>query len=502
MNTFIQALEEQYNYKFTENGALAHRSTGSKVYDMFAFGAAYRERSIEDCILLFKNAFDEDPDLALKCLFYIRDCRGGQGERRFFRICLRWLAQQHPAFLIPLVKHIPEFGRWDDVFELFGTYLEQDACHFIVQQLIKDMVDCHDKKAISLLAKWMPSENAHSKVAKQRAAIIRKYVQASPREYRQMLSSLRAHLNILERLMSENRWDEIEYDKIPSKAGIIYRNAFARHDIQKKYEEFIKDKNTTVNAGTLYPYEVVEKVFEDINETYERGMYHTRRWYEIDDLKREVLNKYWANLPDYLNGASPSMLCVIDTSGSMYGRPLEVAISLGLYTAERMSGDFADSFITFSSEPQFVKTEGVDFVDKVMRIYFNCIIDNTNLTKVFDMLLGNILVNHVKTEDIPKTIVVISDMEIDMGSNWYDKKHALTEMESMREKWAGYGIEMPKLVYWNVNARNNTILDDGPGVSYVSGCSPTIYQSILTGKDGFDLMLDVLLGERYKEIKA
>ena len=105
-NTFMKALEEQYNYKFTVNGALAHRSTGSKVYDLFALGGAYRNRSDEDCIILFEDAFCEDPDLAMKCLFYLRDCRGGQGERRFFRVCYKWLAENEPAAAIQNLEKV------------------------------------------------------------------------------------------------------------------------------------------------------------------------------------------------------------------------------------------------------------------------------------------------------------------------------------------------------------------------------------------------------------
>lgn len=141
-NTFIQSLEEQFNYKFTENGAIALRSTGSKVYDLFAFGGAYRSRSKEDCILLFKEAFEEDPNLALKTLFYLRDCRGGQGERRFFRLCLNWLANEQPAAVIKNLEFIPSMGRWDDLFCLIDTPVEKNAFELIKKQLILDMKDC------------------------------------------------------------------------------------------------------------------------------------------------------------------------------------------------------------------------------------------------------------------------------------------------------------------------------------------------------------------------
>ena len=495
-NTFIEALEEMFNYKFTENGAVAMKSTGSKVYDLFALGGAYRTRSEEDCILLFKNAWEEDPTLAIKALFYLRDCRGGQGERRFFRICLRWLAEVHPTTVVANLVQVPNMGRWDDLFCLFGTKAEPSVLQLIKRQLMLDMQDAIDNKAISLLGKWMPSENAHSKKAKKNAGIIRFYLGMNSKQYRQMLSKLRAHLNVLERLMSANEWDKIEFDKIPSKAGLVYRNAFARRDmIAKKYEAFAKDKTTTVNADTLYPYEIVEKVIKCCG-----GWWADK--FMGSDTERAMLNKYWENQKDYLNGSDVSMMCVIDTSGSMTGRPLDVACSLGLYCAERMTGPFANKYISFSSRPQLIRTEGVDFVDKVMRIYRTNLCDNTDLPRVFDLLLNIVTRSRkAKAEDLPKTLVVISDMEIDFMSNWTEK-NTVHEMEKIRQKWVSYGLELPKLVYWNVNARNNTILDKGPNVSFVSGCSPIIFEQVLTGKTGIELMMHVLMSERYKWIMA
>lgn len=493
-NTFMNALEEQYNYKFTENGALAHRSTGSKVYDMFAFGGAYRSRSDADCMNLFRNAFDEDPDLAIKCLFYLRDCRGGQGERRFFRVCYKWLAKNYPTIAIKNLKYIPEMGRWDDLLCLIGTPVEKEVANLIEKQLTLDIEDTINGKAISLLAKWLPSENAHSKETKEKARWIITNLRLTSRAYRKTLSRLREQIKVLEKLMSANRWDEIEFSKIPSKAGLIYRNAFARRDmIAEKYEQFMMNKNTKINAGTLYPYEIVEKVSKQLD------------WYYGDfqgtKVEREALNKYWENQKDYLNGASPSMLCVVDTSGSMHGRPLDVACSLGLYCAERMTGPFAGKYISFSRYPRLVNCEGHDFVDKVNRIYRDNLCENTDLTKVFNLLLNTALQEGVKREDIPKTICVISDLEIDYMSDW-KTKDLLTEMERVRLKWNSFGLKLPKLVYWNVNARQNTVLDSGPDVSLVSGCSPVIFEMVLTGKTGFDLMLSTLLQDRYKKITA
>lgn len=494
MNTFMNGLQNASNYAVTENGALAHKTTRSAVYDMFALGGAYRKRNDEDCILLFKNALEENETLALKCLFYLRDCRGGQGERRFFRVCYKWLAQKHADVARRNFELISEYGRYDDViYALIGTPLENDALEFIKNQLALDL-EC---KTPSLLAKWLPSENASAVKTKKMGNIIREYLGMTHREYRKTLSILRERINLLERLMSANRWDEIEFDKIPSKAGLIYKNAFARRDIiAKKYEAFAKSEDTKVNASTLYPYDVVHKAVEGT-----RGWGYNFR--DMSDTDRAMVEKYWENLPDYLEGKPCKMMCVVDTSGSMTGSeasaPINVAIGLGMYCAERIGGPFKNHYISFSSRPQLIKIEGVDFVDKVHRIYKTNLCENTDLVKTFRMLKEIALT--AKPEDIPETIVVISDMQIDCGSRFYGSNVA-TEMESMRREWEKAGLKMPKLVYWNVEARGAAnFLDDGPNVTYVSGCSPVIFQQVISGVTGYELMLKKLESARYEAIR-
>ena len=500
MNTFLNEMTNDANYKFTENGGVALKSTRSAVLDMFALCGAYRTRSEADCILMFKNAFAENRELALKCLFYLADCRGGQGERRFFRVCFKWLAKNYPQVAKKNIENIPIYRRWDDViYSCVGTPIEADALDFIKKQFALDIL-C---KTPSLLAKWLPSENASSVETKRMGGIVRNHFGLTHKEYRTKLSELRSRINIVEKLMSEGRWNEIEYDKIPSRAGLIYRNAFARHDIGKKYEEFINNKATKVNAGTLYPYECVAKA--------------TPTYYNMNDIERATIEKYWDNLPDYFGGKQSDMLCVVDTSGSMTGydaaAPINVAISLGIYAAERAGGPFKDHYISFSSTPQLIKIEGVDFVDKVHRIYRTNLCQNTDLVKTFDMLLEIADRPTTREEDIPSTIVVISDMEIDSGSGSYlgrgrgysgvwTEDSAMTEMDKVRAKWAAHGHKLPRLVYWNVAARNNTILDAGPSVSFVSGMSPSIFESIITGKNGYALMLEKLNSERYAAVVA
>lgn len=490
----MNELKEDASYKLTENGAVAKNTTQKKVYDLFAFGGAYRSRSDEDCILLFKEAFEENSKLALKCLFYLGDCRGGQGERRFFRICFKWLANNYPKIAASLIEHIPTYRRYDDIFySCIGTPVENSALAFIKKQLNLD-IRC---KTPSLLGKWMPSENASSKETKRLGGIVREYLGLTHKEYRQVLSELRSRINIVERLMSENRWDEIEFDKIPSKAGLIYKNAFARKDIiAKKYEAFAKDTSTTVNADTLYPYEIVDKAL--------------KASFCYDDTDRAMVEKYWDNQKDYFNGKQSNMICVVDTSGSMRGvgasAPIKIAISLGMYAAERAGGPFKNHYISFSSRPQLIEIRGNDFVDKVKRIYETNLCENTNLTATFDMLLRIADRPDVREEDIPERIVVISDMEIDAMSDWgrdrwgdYNRP-VETEMEKVRRKWAEHGHKLPSLVYWNVDARQNTILDAGEGVTYVSGASPVIFEQVISGKTGWELCLEKLNSERYAKI--
>ena len=516
MNTFLNGMKQVNNFAVTENGALTHFTTMDGLLDLFAMGAAYRTRSDEDVIVLFKKAFDEDPVYALKCLFYIRDVRGGQGERRFFRVATKYLASYDTDAMRRNLIHVPEFGRWDDLFVFIGTPLETDALNIVKHQLALD-VQC---KTPSLLGKWMPSENTSSQKTRKTAAKVRKFIGMTPKQYRKTLSVLRARINVLERLMSEGRWDEIEFDKIPSKAGLKYKNAFARHDIErmkrnpevKSYTDFAKDTTTKVNAKDLYPYEVVAKATEVMGCSY--SYWGSRSAKGMDSTDRLMVNKYWENLADYFNGKTFNGLAVVDTSGSMRGSeasaPINVAISLGMYCAERAKGPFAGHYVSFSSRPQLIEVEGADFCDKVARIWRTNLCENTNIEATFDMLLNTAIANSCSQDDLPQNIIVISDMEFDQGTGHYGYGrfgnqgwNPKTLMEQIRAKWASHGYRMPKIIYWNVQARQNNIPEDigVRDISYVSGMSPSIFETILSGKTGVDLMLEKLDSPRYECIR-
>ena len=501
MNKILNGLKTATNYTYTQNGALTHKSTLNSCLDFFAMGGAMRERSEADIVVMFGNAYSEDPLTAMKLLFYFRDIRGGQGERRLFKVIMRSLASKNPNQVRKNLSLIPEFGRWDDLYVFVGTPLQTDALDLMRKQFVLDL-KC---KTPSLLAKWLKSENASSQETKILGAITRKHFGLSPKQYRRALSELRARINVLERLMSANEWDEIEFDKIPSKAGLIYRNAFARRDlIASKYAEFATSSETKVNAETLYPYEVVEKTLDEFD--YRLGFLGSH-------VERVVLNKYWDNLKDYLADNPMNGIAVVDTSGSMNGNPINVAISLGLYMAERSSGPFANHYISFASRPQLIETSGVDFVDKVERIYKTNLIDNTNIEAVFDLILDTAIKSGASQEELPQNIFIISDMEFDSATTSrpgrageksvrFFKENAETLLENIAIRFAANGYKLPHLIFWNVNAKQDNIpmINANSPISYVSGFSPSIFECVVSGKTGVDLMMEVVNKERYSKI--
>ena len=367
-------------------------------------------------------------------------------------------------------------------------------------------------KTPSLLAKWLKSENTSSVESKRLAAKTRRALGMTHREYRKTLSILRERINVLERLMSAGKWDEIEFDKIPSRAGMIYKNAFARHDIERAksekvvqtYSDFAKDETKKVNAKTLYPYECVAEALK----LFRTGSYwNMRELPPMNDTNRLMVNKYWDNLENYFKEANFNGLAVIDTSGSMVNSdataPINVAISLGLYCAEKAKGPFAGHYVSFASRPQLIETAGVDFCDKVQRIYRTNLVDNTNIEATFDLLLDTAIRNGCKQEDLPQNIIVISDQEFDSARGYYGRgADTRTLMENIERKWLAHGYQIPNLVFWNVACRHDNIpMTVKDGVSFVSGFSPSIFQQIMSGKTAFDLMYEVLDNERYACVK-
>jgi hypothetical protein len=307
-----------------------------------------------------------------------------------------------------------------------------------------------------------------------------------------MLSALRRQIGIVEQKISDNEWGAIEYDKIPSKAGLQYRNAFRRHD-GDRYERFLEQVASgekTINASTLYPYEIVEKC--GYGYGYNRA----------DDTNIKTLDALWNALPNYFEGNDGVRgMVVADVSGSMYGRPMEVSVSLAIYTAERNTGPFAGKYITFSQSPKLVTVKEGTIADKVNQVMRTDVGYNTNVKAVFNSILRAAQKGNFSQEDMPTHLYMVSDMEFDSANSGHADER-LFETIAREYKEAGY--DMPFLVFWNVNSRNNQqpMSMDQRGFQLVSGCSPSIFTSLLSNKavSAYELMLEVLGSERYEPI--
>lgn len=509
MSDLLNAMKKDTNYGYTENGAVKHNSTLDKVLDMFAMGGSYRNRTDKEVEILFGDAYRQNKELALKCLFYLRDVRGGQGERRFFRVAYKWLCRNDEQVARINLGFVPEFGRWDDLIDIIYEFRKTN--YAIVKagmlQIITQLSLDESCKTPSLLAKWMPSENASSKETKAKAHWIRTYTKKDSKQYRKMLSELRKKINILETLMSENRFDEIEFDKIPSVAGIRYRNAFARKEVTAaRYAAFMADKKTTVKAATINPVDIAAQILGD--------GYWSKSLTQVDI---DTLCKYWDNLTDYYQGREENAIAMIDVSGSMYGQPLHAAVGMGAYVAEKSHGPFANHFITFSQHPQLVEFSGDNIVDKIRRCVDAEWGMNTNVEAAMDLILDTAIKNHLSQKDLPARLYIFSDMEFDacMSDNSIDefelsylwrfkksKESYETLFETIEKRFEEAGYEMPQITFWNLNARSNNIPAIGDKFNYISGFSMSQMEAIMAGKTAVDMMLDVLNKKRYSVLRV
>lgn len=487
---FRKHLQHQSNYTRTENNALTLRSTLNPVLDLFSMGGALRTRSEEEVIQLGREAMLTDPLLALKCMFYIRDIRGGQGERKTFRVFLKWLANERIEILKPLLALVPEYGRWDDLFVLKDTPLEKEMVELVYKQLFTDEYNMKRGQPISLLAKWMPSINTSSKATRALAKwFIAQYIneKLSEKTYRKNLAVYRKYLQIPENQMCAKQWTQIDYEKVPSRAAMRYSKAFAKHDEERytQFKEDVKSGKKEIKTSTLYPYDLVRKADTNYDETVELQ---------------------WTHLPDYCEGKAENSIAVVDSSASMRGLPLYSATALGMYFAERNQGPYKNSFITFSAQARFVEIKGTTLQEKYQRIRNMNICENTNLQSVFDLVLTTAIRHNVPQSEMIERIYIISDMEFDQGTSaGWNQPQTNTNLDVIRRKYKNAGYEMPVLVYWNVDSRQDNVpAFNEQGIMLVSGSSPSIFKSMMSLeiKTPEELMLQVLNSERYAPIKV
>lgn len=484
----LNELKKEANRTLTENGAATLRTSGSECLDLFATIGALRSAEEEEIIRRFLRAFAEDHTIAMKLLFYGRDIRGGLGERRVFRILLNWLAKEYPDTVRKNLSLISEYGRWDDVLVLLDTPCEGDALKLIIRQLKEDQKAMENGESVSLLAKWLPSVNTSNKEAVAQAKRIARALGLIDAGYRKMLVALRAYIRILENNLREKDYT-FEYAAQPSKAMFKYRKAFQRNDGERysAYLDSVSRGEAQMHTGTLMPYEIVEKALRcggDANE-------------------RKSLDVTWNALENFTDDRNA--LCVIDGSGSMHwgGNPLpiSVAVSLGMYFAERNKGAFRNHFITFSHSPQLVEIKGADLVEKVKYCMSYNEVADTNIQKVFELVLDAAVRSHLPQEELPETLYIITDMEFNACTRDADS----TNFEYARELYRQNGYKLPQLVFWNVQSRNaqQPVSMNEQNVVLVSGCTSRLFSMAVSGNlDPYQYMLQVLNSERYAPISA
>lgn len=480
--SFVNAMNNENNWKQTENGADALKSTTNNLLDLFATIGALRTRRESDIEHLFSLAFTDDKLLATKMSFYARNIRGGLGERRTPRIIWKWLANLYPDVIKKNMKLIPKFGRWDDLYEFVGTPVEKEMWEFLKESFIEDKKLLDAGENVSLLAKWLKSINTSSKQSSDLGKETAKHFELSERQYRKSLSALRKKIDIVESKMSSNKWDNINYPGVPSKAMNNYRNAFKKHDDVgfSEYLEKVSKGEAKINAGTLYPYDIVEKIF--------RGEYN------------KLIEEQWKALPNYVEGEN-NILVMADVSGSMSGRPMATSVGLAIYFAERNRGLFHDVFLTFSGNPDFVNLKGNTLYEKVHNAVRANWGMNTDIEKAFRLILNASINNQLKQEDLPKALIIISDMEFDSCTMGERK----TYYHHMKELYATHGYELPKVIFWNVSARQNTFhaqVEDG--VQFASGQATSVFQSIIKNSElgPYEMMLETLNDSVYDEVEV
>lgn len=498
MDAMKNEMLENFNESVTENGAVGYRTTGKALLDINFAVASLRSANEGEIARRFQAAFLENKVLAMKWLFFARDVRGGLGERRLFRTAMKYIAKYEPEMARKVVGLIPEYGRYDDLWSLLDdNELRTYVVEFVSQQLTEDVANSRNRKPISLLGKWMPSANASSATTKRYAKILRNALEMKESEYRRTLSALRRYTDVVEVKMSAKMWDEIDYEAVPSRANLIYNGAFLRNDEERRraFLASIEKGEARINASTLFPYDIVHQ--------YCSGGYgRSPKGYDA------TIEALWKNLPDLVQGCGNTIV-VADGSGSMMSRvgssgvtALEVANSLAIYFAERSSGEFKNKYITFSSRPQLVDfSRGQSLRDKISIALGHSEISNTNIEAVFDLILNTAIRNNMRQEDIPANILIISDMEFDCATTGRIGANLFKTIEA---KYRGYGYKLPRLVFWNVNSRTNTIpvRENDMGVALVSGFSVNICKMVMSGKtDPFECLLETLNTPRYQPVE-
>lgn len=504
MSDFYGKMKQvQDNVSYTENGMAGYKTSGKELVD-FNFAVASYRGNEKKAIADFKKVIAAGDSHILKFLFYLRDVREGIGERDLFRVCLNELLKYDFAdkdhVIDVIIEQTPEYGRWDDLLPLLDTHSSGKVIDLFKKTLREDMKNYGEGKSISLLAKWLPSENASSKKTKRYSKIIREALGASPRDYRKTLSILRAYLDVTEVKTCAKAWGEIDYNTVPSKANLKYRNAFLKHDEERRREFLAKlnagDESVKVNMSVTFPHEIVHQYVTPYGTSV--GQYN------------DTLEAYWKALKPCIG--LKDTIVVRDGSGSMGTtvggtsvRALTIASALAVYCSQFLSGTFKNKFITFSDKAKLVDLSMCGSLrTKLEKMYHEDDWTSTNIENVLQLILDTAVESQLDPADMPSTVLIISDMEFNPSSNGYRGMNGGSNVfRKMSDEFKKNGYSLPKLAFWNVNSRTGTIpcrINDN-GVLLISGFSTNVLKMVMNGEtDPYQALLKELDAERYAPI--
>jgi len=461
----------------TANGAATRSTSGQQHVDLFAMAGSSRNKQ-GDLINLFAAAYMADKNMALRIALWLRDVRGGAGERQSFRSVLKWLEMNDPVALQKLVPYVPEFGRWDDVIDTVA--IQSEAFELAAAEMLAAI-----KGGNGLSAKWAPRKG-------EVAVALRKSWNMQPKQYRKFIVNA---TNVVETKMCAQEWNDIEFDKVPSLAGLRYQKAFGKRapEAYNRYKAALANGDVKVNASVLFPHDIVSAI-------------------RNRDGDSDVLNAQWKALPDYIEGKHGSMLVLSDVSSSMNSciggsvSAMNVSIALGLYISERQAGPFKDLVLTFASNSKFHHVVGNNITERCNNLERAEWGGSTNFQSSFDEILKLAKANDVPQEDMPKTLICISDMEFNSFSV---QGRSVENFKAAEAKFKAAGYNMPKIVFWNANGKagNNPVSFDQTGTMMVSGYSPSILKAILAGAEienvtPLDVMLEAVMTERYDVVNS
>jgi hypothetical protein len=427
----------------TANGAATFKSTGDALVNLF-FQIGASRNNVDAAKRLFDAAMADDMLKATAILCWARDARGGAGERNIFRVLVKELIDSDESLARKVVNLVPRLGRFDDLTVFYGTKLEAEAVNLWVGAL---------RAENALAAKWADrADKKLQRAMRMNEAALRKY-----------LANMRK-TTIVENAMCQKEWGNIEYGKLPSVAGMRYSKAFKKHD-ETRYSAFMSNKNTKVNAGVAYPYDVY-------------------RLLKAGGDNVDAATKYWENLNKLT--VAGNILCMADVSGSMSGARasgmitcMDVCVSLSVFLSQQIKGAFNGKLLTFSDSPTLVSLPKKGKLDELFSFteHMNWGM-STNLEAGFAAILAEAKRFKVKPEDMPSMLLVLSDMEFNAAGR-------STLSDSMKAQYKAAGYEPPKMCWWNLNGsgKNFPVMKNEKDACLVSGFSPKVLEAVIAAKE-------------------